>query len=375
MSNKSVFCKTFIKQDDFDYICAEKVNFIVFIAGIFFVIFIILTVVGNSLVILAIFKDKRLRTPSNYLILSLAVTDLIVGLITVPWRAFQDLRDYGTWPYGALLCDLRVVIDRLCVDASIFHLLAIAIDRFLCVTSVRYSVSRNGKRIALMVGVVWFAAFLLAIAAFAGWRDDKYEERIAQDICFVSTAFSLNLTVLLVIFTIPVILMTILYIRVYQIAKKNIRYKPGNSSDASSTNHSQNQNIESSVGNQNESKVSFSASESSESAAADIKVQRQKPVTIEIKRNTKKFNPNDRREKKVARTLFIITACVILCWFPFFTYYALTSIFDVKFASDSNFFFNGSLWLGYLNSLLNPIIYAATNTYYRDAFKKILKIK
>ncbi|RWS01265.1 serotonin receptor-like protein [Dinothrombium tinctorium] len=374
MSNKTVFCETFITEKDFDYICAEKVSFIVLVAGIAFIIFILLTVGGNALVILAITKDKRHRTPSNYLILSLAVTDLIVGLITVPIRAFNELKDYGTWPYGALLCDLRVVIDRLCVNASILHLLAIAIDRYLCVTSVRYSITRNGRRIAFMVGVAWFVAFLLAIAAFAGWRDDKYQERIANNICLVSTDFSLNLTVWIVVFMIPVISMAIIYTIVFLIARKNIRYKPGDGTEMTSTSHSQNQTNDSTVNNQNDSIESTMSSETKQSNVDDMKMNVQRPVKIEIRRNTKRFNPDDKRERKVAQTLIIITGCVIICWFPFFSYYTLSSIFGVRFASNSNFYFKISIWLGYLNSLLNPIIYAATNPYYRDAFKKILKI-
>lgn len=149
--SKNKSCENVIRYDGFEYVCYEKINFIVVMALILFALFIIFTIGGNLLVILAILRDRRLRTPSTYLILSLAFTDLIVGLVTVPIRAFSEIKDYGTWPYGALSCDIRVVIDKICVYASLLHLVAIALDRYLTVSSLRYSLTRSGKQIFYMV--------------------------------------------------------------------------------------------------------------------------------------------------------------------------------------------------------------------------------
>lgn len=79
-----------------------------------------------------------------------------------------------------------------------------------------------------------------------------------------------------------------------------------------------------------------------------------------------------RREHKAANTLVLITICVIVCWFPFYTMYTISSIFGLKFASTSNFYFKLSIFLGYFNSLANPAIYAIANPFYRDAFKRLL---
>ena len=213
-------CENVIRYDGFEYVCYEKINFIVVMALILFVMFIFLTVAGNMLVILAILRDRRLRTPSTYLILSLAVTDLIVGLVTVPIRAFSEIKDYGTWPYGKISCDVRVVIDKLCVYASLLHLVAIALDRYLTVSSLRYSLTRSGKQIFYMVSVAWSLSFGLAAAPMFGWRDSGFDRRISQGSCFVNTLFSLNLTVWLVIFVIPVISILILYYRIYLVSVK-----------------------------------------------------------------------------------------------------------------------------------------------------------
>lgn len=214
---KNGSCENVIRYNGFEYVCYEKVNFIFVMALILFVLFIVFTVFGNSLVILAILRDRRLRTPSTYLILSLAVTDLIVGLVTVPIRAFSELKDYGTWPYGAIWCDLRVVVDKMCVYASLLHLVAIALDRYLTVSSLSYSLTRSGKQILYMISVAWGVSFGLAAAPMFGWRDDQFGKRIRAGSCFVNTLFSLNLTVWLVIFVIPVLSILVLYYKVYQV--------------------------------------------------------------------------------------------------------------------------------------------------------------
>ena len=64
-------CENVIVLDGHLYICFEKVNFLLMIASLFFILFIMFSVIGNLTVILAILKEKRLRTPSSYLILSL----------------------------------------------------------------------------------------------------------------------------------------------------------------------------------------------------------------------------------------------------------------------------------------------------------------
>ena len=94
------------------------------------------TVIGNVFVIAAILLERNLRTVGNYLVLSLAVADLMVACLVMPLGAVSEV--VQEWALGRVLCELWTLADVLCCTASILHLLAIAIVSLLLLIKFNY---------------------------------------------------------------------------------------------------------------------------------------------------------------------------------------------------------------------------------------------
>jgi histamine receptor H3 len=88
--------------------------------GIILFTITIWTIVGNTLVIIAFIIDKKIRQGgmSNYLILNLAISDLLLGIAVLPFSASYST--FGIWYFGKILCEIWLVIDVLCSTASIW---------------------------------------------------------------------------------------------------------------------------------------------------------------------------------------------------------------------------------------------------------------
>ncbi|VDM57591.1 unnamed protein product [Angiostrongylus costaricensis] len=157
---------------------------------------ILFCVIGNAFVIAAIFYERDLRSrPQYYLIFSLAVADLIVGLVVTPLGAWSTVA--GTWRFGVTLCDIWISVDVIVCTASILHLVAIALDRYWSVTDISYSQNRTPKRIIIMLAVIWLTSLLISLAPFAGWKDDAFKDRVLRHhVCLISQQISYQVNLL-----------------------------------------------------------------------------------------------------------------------------------------------------------------------------------
>lgn len=86
------------------------------------------TVMGNTLVVIAVCAVKKLRQPSNYLLVSLAIADLSVAVAVMPFVIVTDLTG-GVWLFGEVFCNIFIGMDVMCCTASIMTLCVISVDR------------------------------------------------------------------------------------------------------------------------------------------------------------------------------------------------------------------------------------------------------
>ncbi|TRZ00665.1 hypothetical protein DNTS_031672 [Danionella cerebrum] len=87
----------------------------------------LLCMVGNVLVCLIVLENRRMRTVTNLFILNLAVSDLLVGVFCIPTTLVDNL--ITGWPFTNMVCKMSGLVQGMSVSASVFTLVAIAVDR------------------------------------------------------------------------------------------------------------------------------------------------------------------------------------------------------------------------------------------------------
>ncbi|XP_053421186.1 D(3) dopamine receptor [Nycticebus coucang] len=134
-------------------------------------VLILAIVFGNGLVCVAVLRERALQTTTNYLVVSLAVADLLVATLVMPWVVYLEVTG-GVWNFSRVCCDVFVTLDVMMCTASILNLCAISIDRYTAVVMPVYYQHGTGRsscrRVALMITAVWVLAFAVSCPLLFG---------------------------------------------------------------------------------------------------------------------------------------------------------------------------------------------------------------
>lgn len=322
---------------------------------------IVWTLLGNLLVCAAIVRSRHLRAKmTNVFIVSLAVSDLFVALLVMPWKAVAEVAGY--WPFGAF-CDVWVACDIMCSTASILNLCVISVDRYWAISRPFRYQRRMTQRVALaMVGLAWTLSILVSfLPVQLHWHRDKagswggvdppsnlangtpWEKAGETEVSVENCDSSLNRTYAisssLISFYIPVAIMVVTYTRIYRIAQVQIR------------------------------RIS-----SLERAAERARNCRSRAACAP----DASLRASIRKETKVLKTLSVIMGVFVCCWLPFFILNCMVPFCSgppegprAGFPCVSETTFDVFVWFGWANSSLNPIIYAF-NADFRKVFAQLL---
>uniref|UniRef100_A0A667Z7R8 5-hydroxytryptamine receptor 1E n=1 Tax=Myripristis murdjan TaxID=586833 RepID=A0A667Z7R8_9TELE len=327
----------------------------------------LLTALINIAVIAAICTTKKLHLPANYLICSLAVTDFLVAILVMPISILYITME--TWTLGQVVCEAWLSIDMTCCTCSILHLCVIALDRYWAITkAIEYARKRSARRAAVMVGIVWVISIFISMPPLF-WRQrpgSGVKKCIIEHDHLGYTIYSTFGA-----FYIPMIVILILYYRIYH-AAKTLYQKRGSSRHLSSR----------SMGSQNSMdhcRVSHTYCVSDLSNSDPTLAIEKLNVTIRVPSfETDMDGPDEKnqictsRERKAARILGLILGAFIICWLPFFIKELLVGL---RVLQPSPFVSDLLTWLGYINSLINPLLYTSFNDDFKLAFKKLLRRK
>ncbi|XP_036401661.1 5-hydroxytryptamine receptor 1F-like [Megalops cyprinoides] len=325
----------------------------------------------NSLVITAIMVTRKLHHPANYLICSLAVTDLLVAILVMPFSIVYIVKE--TWIMGQVVCNIWLGVDITCCTCSILHLAAIALDRYQAITdAVEYSRKRTSGRAAVMIAAVWVISVFISLPPLV-WRQQGGD---GDDECMIKhdhIAFTIYCT--FGAFYIPLTLILILYYKIYR-AAKTLYHKRGASR---LTKHEMNGSMLPTCSERDlqspDTVGPLDKSFSEPSTEGDRARSTIKSLTSESRRE-KSFRGqwiSVPREKRAATMLGLILGAFVICWLPFFLKEVIVNTCaSCRISVEMADFLT---WLGYLNSLINPLIYTVFNEDFKKAFQKLVKCR
>ncbi|CAD6191317.1 unnamed protein product [Caenorhabditis auriculariae] len=366
-------------------------------------------VIGNLFVLYVIMSQKSLHSSTNSLVLSLTISDLLLGILILPFAIAQE--HMSTWAFGSVGCRLWLSLDVWFSTASIYNLLAISFDRYMAVRQpIKYPIISSTKVVRLMTSLVWLCSLALACVLFGleTWPhvfSESPENAVdAGRQCMPTTLPSLYIIFsALASFVLPAIVMTLLNIQIFCTVLTTSRKTTVFARDGTSMRvHRGHRKRTSKKFKREDSKQeeSFSQKETSKKTSnagtspppAELLVPTPTLRTflshalvfgvIEAKKTNLLHHITQRRltrssirtELRVARTTAVVVAAFVVCWIPFTTIYVLQaySLCTVEAGCIPDRLYVVAFWLGYSNSAVNPILYAAFSRDFRSAFRRLV---
>uniref|UniRef100_A0A147A407 Cholinergic receptor, muscarinic 4b n=1 Tax=Fundulus heteroclitus TaxID=8078 RepID=A0A147A407_FUNHE len=353
----------------------------------------ILTVLGNTLVILSIKVNRHLRTVNNYFLLSLAAADLFIGLLSMNVYTVYRLR--GRWPLGAALCDAWLVLDYVVSNASVLSLLLISVDRYLCTTRpLSYPLRRTGRVAGLMIGAAWLLSFLLWAPAILCWQSAGGRRVIPDGQCYIhllaSPAVTLGTT--LPSFYLPALAMMGLYSRLSAASRRRLSglqagqetpriTRPSvkdfflkRRSQASGLSLDQRGTPGSCKRLRLSRASSYAAGDEDSSSTTDLHSSASAALS-----SCPSFRSQERRrrrvmarERRLTNTILAILLAFILTWSP---YNVMAVVAAFRHVRIPDALWSAGYWLCYINSAINPCCYSLCNVTFRKTFCCLLSCR
>jgi len=273
------------------------------------------SVFGNALVLAAIHQNMSLQTVTNCFIASLALADLLVGIIVAPLAALSFLGQPTSFT-GCVFTNSVVVIFT---QISIFSLVAVGVERFIAINKpFFYQRNLTIKVSLIIITVTWVAAIIIGLVPVFGWNlgDDNWKN-VCNFVIVIDMKYMVYFNFFGFVLT-PLLITFALYSYIFYIVKGQL------------------------------AKI----------AALEI-VQEMDSV-----RQRRQF----KRDVNAAKSLAIVVGMFALCWLPIHILNSITLLCGCPF---SPYLLLAAILLSHLNSAINPFLYAIGNSKYQTAFKRM----
>ncbi|XP_029932263.1 trace amine-associated receptor 13c-like [Myripristis murdjan] len=276
-----------------------------------------LTMALNLLVIISISHYRQLHTPTNLLLLSLAVSDFLMGLLMPGNNGLVG----GCWYLNDLICSLYYFGCFILFSTSVGHMVLISVDRYVAICDpLRYPTKVTPRRVKLCVCLCWLCAVSFNCLLLKDHLRQPSRYISCRGECMLVIDHIAGVVDLALTFTSPITVIVVLYMRVFVVAVSQAR--------------------------------------AMRSHIVSVTLQRSGTVTAK------------KSEWKAARTLGVVVAVFLICFIPYY-YLSLAGQDTVNTAFSVPF----ENWLLYCNSCLNPLIYALFYPWFRKTVKLIVTLQ
>ncbi|XP_030048071.1 melatonin receptor type 1A [Microcaecilia unicolor] len=273
---------------------------------------IVVDVFGNVLVILSVYRNKKLRNAGNIFVVSLSIADLLVAIYPYPLVLTSIF--HNGWNLGYLHCQISGFLMGISVVGSIFNITGIAINRYCYVCqSLKYDKLYSGKNSVCYVILIWVLT-LIAIVPNLFVGSLQYDPRIYSCTFSQSVSSAYTIAVVFFHFLFPIAIVTFCYLRIWiLVIRVRRRVKPDNSP---------------------------------------------------------KLKPYDFWNFV---TMFVVFVLFAVCWAPL-NLIGLAVAINPKtiIPRIPEWLFVGSYYMAYFNSCLNAIVYGLLNQNFRKEYKRII---
>ena len=153
----------------------------------------ILSLLGNILVCLSVYRNSSLRTTTNLYIIALAVTGLIAATLVMP--PATGVLITGRWPFGETACQIHAYFSLFVVYVSPVTMGLTALNRYIriCKSNQQYNLYFSKKKSRILLGSAWtFVALYILIPRLTGLQDfhfvPNYAACLNSHLCWKNTS-------------------------------------------------------------------------------------------------------------------------------------------------------------------------------------------
>ena len=281
----------------------------------------IISIIGNTLVCLAVYKNSKLRSTTNLYIIALAASDLLCATVEMPLASAVLIT--GKWDFSDALCELQGFVDVFVTNVTPAIMGLTAFNRYMRIVKTHnYNKIFSPRRSKIWLSIVWISlALYVIVARVTNWN--KFEFVPGYAVCsVVFTTMEKRIAHYCVVWALFLVLpISIAVFSYHQISKKV-----------------------------NQHKIDVAPS-------------------LELNANNRARRGVSVHEINICRVLTYVVAGLLFCWVPMWVF-----IFWKRFSPHSapRGIQLSAIFLLFLSSTINPFIYAATNRKFREEFYKLL---